>query len=191
MSDTEKVGTLEQPVKVRSAGERYYEGGRVFVREMKSGGYSLREEMARQKNGPRVFKSTTVPWHGGPQKWNREIVSPASGLLQTLQSSFELLAPGGKSQKHGHQNPALLYVVEGHGYDISDGERVDWEEGDVALVATGTVHQHFNASRDKPAKVLIIKGKPLYMFAHLIFQGFVEKAPKEPVPGFEGWMPTD
>lgn len=191
----EKAAALEQlisqPDKVRSAVERYYEGGRVFVREVKSGGYSLREEMANQKTGPRVFKSTDVAWHGGPQKWNRDLVNPGSGLLQTLQSSFELLGPGGKSQNHGHQNTALLYVVEGEGYDISDGERVDWAEGDIAIVAAGTVHQHFNASTTDPAKVLIIKGKPLYMFAHLMFQGFVEKAPSEPFPGFEGWEPTD
>jgi quercetin dioxygenase-like cupin family protein len=182
---------IQQPEKVRSAVERYYEDGRVFVREILSGGYSLREEMARQRDGNRVFKSSLSEWHGGPQKWNRDLVNPASGLLQTLQSSFELLGPGGKSQNHGHQNTALLYVVEGHGYDISDGERVDWAEGDVAIVAAGTVHQHFNADPDNPAKVLIIKGKPLYMFAHLMFQGFVEKAPSEPVPGYEDFWPID
>ena len=187
----EKTAAVEQLLantdKVRSAVERYYEDGRVFVREIESGGYSLREEMARQRNGNRVFKASESSWHGGPQKWNRDLVNPASGLLQTLQSSFELLGPGGKSQNHGHQNTALLYVVEGRGYDTSDGVRIDWEEGDVGIVPGGTVHQHFNADPEHPAKILIIKGKPLYMFAHLMFQGFVEKAPNTPVPGFEGW----
>lgn len=180
---------VEQPVD-KTVNEMY-EDGRVFVREMKSGNYNLLEELARQRTGPRVFKSKDISWHGGPQKWNKSLVNPGSGLLQTLMSSFELLAPGGKSQMHGHQNPALLYVIDGYGYDVSDGERVDWEAGDSAFVAPGTVHQHFNADPKNPARVLIIKGKPLYMFAHLIFQGFVEKAPKTPIPGFENFTPPE
>jgi len=53
------------------------------------------------------------------------------------------------------------------------------------------VHQHFNADPKNPARVLIIKGKPIYMFAHLIFQGFVEKAPKTAMPGFESFKPPE
>lgn len=167
-----------------------YDEDRVFVRAMESGSYSLRRELERQRNGPRVFKTGLRDWHAaGPQTFHKNLVNPGHGLLQTLQSSFELLAPGGRSQKHGHQNPALLYVLDGHGYDVSDGERVEWEAGDMVLVAPGTVHQHFNADPDEYARVCIIKGKPLYMFAHLIFQGFVEKAPQEATPGHEGWAP--
>lgn len=171
--------------------EREYDTERVFVRAIASGSYSLRQELARQRIDQRVFKTTVEPWHGGPQGWHKTLVSPGMGLIQTLQCSFQELSPGGRSQKHGHQNSALLFVLDGVGYDINDGERVDWEAGDVMLVPGGTVHQHFNADPDSPARVLIMKGKPLYMFAHLIFQGFVEKAPKDPVPGFEDWHPVD
>src|SRR5690349_9117818 len=93
--------------------EREYEGGRVFVRAIKSGKYSLREERDRQRNGPRVFKSSAGEWHGGPQKWSKSLLKPGLGLMQSIQTSFEELGPGGKSQKHGHQNGALLYVLEG------------------------------------------------------------------------------
>ena len=46
--------------------------------------------------------------------------------------------------------PALLYVLEGEGYDIHDGERYEWSAGDLVLVTPGCVHQHFNALEDRP-----------------------------------------
>jgi len=82
--------------------EQFYEGGRVFVREMKSGNYNLLEELKRQRSGPRVFKGGEVGWHGGPQTWHKNFLNPGMGLMQTLTASFELLAPGGRSQVHGH-----------------------------------------------------------------------------------------
>jgi hypothetical protein len=51
------------------------------------------------------------------------------------------------------------------------------------------VHQHFNALKDRPARVLIIKAKPLFLFMGLIQQGFVEKAPKVAQPGWEDFKP--
>lgn len=188
MTDQVKLDTIVENIVDKQVDEKYEEG-RLFVREMLSGNYNLKVELELQRKGPRVFKTGDAEWRGGPQKYNKTLFNPSSGLMQTLMSSFELLVPGGRSQKHGHQNPALLYVLEGHGYDVSDGERVDWEEGDSVFVASGTVHQHFNADPNHEARVLIIKGKPLYMFAHAIFQGFVEKSPKTPVPGFEDYKP--
>lgn len=183
----ERVAEKEQEATV----EREYEVERVFVRAVTSGKYSLREERERQRKLPRVYKTRNFEWRGGPQVWHKSILNPSMGIMQTLQSSYEELAPGSKSQKHGHQNTALLFVLEGHGYDISDGEKVEWHEGDVCLVAPGTVHQHFNSDPEKPARVLIIKSKPIYNFANLNFQEFKEKAPKEALAGFEDYYPEE
>lgn len=171
--------------------ERVYEDGRVYVRAIRSGTYSLRDELNQQRSAPRVYKGSESPWKNGPQKWNKSLLKPKMGLMQTIQASLEELAPGGRSQNHGHQNPALLYVLNGRGYDINDGERVDWKAGDVVLVPPGTVHQHFNASDTEPARVLVIKTKPIYNFSGLNFQEFLEKAPEEAVPGWEDFEPQD
>lgn len=171
--------------------ERYYDGGRVFVRGIKSGKYSLLEERKRQREAPRVYKTSESPWKSGPVKWNKTLLAPGMGLMQTMQSAFEELAPGGRSQKHGHQNGALMYVLNGVGYDIHDGERTDWKAGDTLIVPPGVVHQHFNASDTEPARVLVIKSKPLFNFASLNFQEFVEHAPKEANPGWEDYHPDD
>jgi len=187
MLESEKTLVAEAELTARV--EREYPGGRVFVRAIKSGKYSLLEERRRQRESPRVYKTDETPWRGGPVKWNKTLINPGMGLTQTLQAAFEELAPGGRSQKHGHQNSAIMYVLFGEGYDVHDGERVDWRAGDCLIVPPGVVHQHFNASDERPARVLVIKTKPLYNFAGLNFQEFVEKAPKEPVPGWEDFHP--
>lgn len=189
MLEQEKVETAEAELATNP--EREYEGGRVFVRGIKSGKYSLREERRRQLESPRVYKTTETKWKNGPVKWNKTLLKPGMGLMQTLQASMEELAPSGRSQKHGHQNPALMYVLNGIGYDVHDGERVDWKAGDMLIVPPGTVHQHFNASDDKPARVLVVKSKPMYNFANLNYQEFVEKAPEEALPGWEDFEPTE
>lgn len=187
MIESEQTRTAEAELSAKV--EREYEGGRVFVRAIRSGKYSLLEERTRQRSAPRVYKTSESKWKSGPVKWNKTLLAPGMGLMQTMQSAFEELAPGGKSQKHGHQNGALMYVLNGVGYDIHDGERTDWRAGDCLIVPPGVVHQHFNASDDEPARVLVIKSKPLYNFAGLNFQEFVELAPKTAAPGWEEFHP--
>ena len=69
------------------------------------------------------------------------------------------------------------------GYEIHDGVRYDWKAGDIAIVHNNCVHQHFNASRDKPARALVLKTKPMFMFMNMLFQQLVEPRPTEPAPG--------
>ena len=60
----------------------------------------------------------------------------------------------GASGKHRHQGGLVIYVIDGAGYSIVDGERVDWEKGDLVLLPMregGVEHQHFNENPDKPA----------------------------------------
>ena len=171
--------------------KRIYDEERCFVRGVGSFGYSLEQEIENIRNIPRVIKKTDRKWQHGPVKWNKNMIQPGNGMLQSMQSSIEDIAPGGRSQKHGHQNSALLYVLEGQGYDIHDDVKYDWAAGDLVVVTPGCVHQHFNALTDRPARVLIIKAKPLFIFMNLMFQGFVEKAPKNPMPGWENYKPSD
>ena len=38
------------------------------------------------------------------------------------------------SGKHRHQGGLIIYVIEGKGYSVVDGERVDWAKGDLVLL---------------------------------------------------------
>lgn len=58
------------------------------------------------------------------------------------------------SGKHRHQGGLIIYVIEGKGYSVVDGERCDWEKGDLVLLPLrekGVEHQHFNTDPDKPS----------------------------------------
>ena len=171
--------------------DKKYKEPRVFVRPVQSRQYNMRDEMERLRRMPRVIKGNEMKWNGGPQRWGKTLLDPHSDITQSLHIHYVDLGPEAKSQKHGHQNEALVYILEGKGYEIHDGIKYEWNAGDLVLIHGGCVHQHFNADPDKPARGIIIKGKPLYMFLNLIYQAFVEKAPKDPVPGWEDYQPTN
>jgi len=152
---------------------------RIFVRAIQ-GQYSLKEELARLRAMPRVRRGKEIRFVDGPQTYSRHYVEPKDGITQMFHLHLEEYAPGGKSQKHGHVNEAAFYILDGKGYEIHDGVRYDWQAGDVAIVHNNCVHQHFNASAKEPARALVIKTKPMYLFMNMLFQHTVEKRPKTP-----------
>jgi mannose-6-phosphate isomerase-like protein (cupin superfamily) len=160
---------------------------RIFVRAIE-GQYSLKDEMTRLRAMPRVRKGAEIKFRDGPQTYSRHYVEPKDGITQTFHLHLEEYGPGARSQKHGHVNEAAFYILDGAGYEIHDGIRYDWKAGDVAIVHNNCVHQHFNASSSKPARALVIKTKPMYMFMNMLFQHQVEPRPSVPAPGGEGFQ---
>jgi gentisate 1,2-dioxygenase len=154
---------------------------RVFVRGVQ-GQYSLKEELDRLRSIPRVFKGDEIKFNDGPQTFSKHYIEPVDGVTQTFHIHLEEYGPGAKSQKHGHVNEAAFYILDGKGYEIHDEIRYDWEAGDMAIVHNNCVHQHFNADKYKPARALVIKTKPMYMFLNMLFQQQVEPRPTEPTP---------
>jgi quercetin dioxygenase-like cupin family protein len=170
--------------------ETRLERKRVFVREV-SGEYNLSHELKRLRSLPRVRKGKELEFHGGPQQFNRGYLEPHHGLGQTLHIHLEEFAPGGRSQKHGHVNEAVFYILDGEGAEIHDGIRYEWEAGDAAIVHNNCVHQHFNRSETKPARALVMKTKPMYIFMNMLFQKNIEKSPKEQTPNGIGFEPRE
>lgn len=162
---------------------------RVFVRAVVGKYGEVYKELLAQ---PRVYDPDEMPWKGGPQLYGKKVINPQrTAITQMIEAHVDTYSPGGHGQKHGHMNSAVFYILEGKGYDVHDGVRVDWEAGDVCIVQNACVHQHFNADPDKPARALIMKAKPLFLFAHMLYQKVVEYPPEEPVPGFEDWHPDE
>jgi gentisate 1,2-dioxygenase len=131
---------------------------------------------------PRVRKANEIKFVDGPQAYSRHYVEPKDGITQTFHLHLEEYGPGGKSQKHGHVNEAAFYILDGNGYEIHDGIRYDWSAGDIAIVHNNCVHQHFNAEPDRPARALVIKTKPMYLFMNMLFQKQVEPRATTPTP---------
>ena len=190
------MGKLENPPEAAAVStpqqaapnESHYHSkkNRIFVRGIE-GAYSLKDEMARLRAMPRVRKGSEIKFRDGPQTFSRHYVEPKDGITQTFHLHMEEYAPGARSQKHGHVNEAAFYILDGDGYEVHDGIRYDWHAGDIAIVHNNCVHQHFNASSTKPARALVIKTKPMYMFMNMLFQHQVEPRPSEPAPGGEGF----
>ena len=59
------------------------------------------------------------------------------------------------------------------------------------IVHNNCVHQHFNASAREPARALVIKTKPMYLFMNMLFQHTVQKRPKTPSPTQGNFVPRD
>jgi hypothetical protein len=58
------------------------------------------------------------------------------------------------SGKHRHQGGLGIYVIDGEGYSVVDGERIDWAKSDLVFLPLrekGVEHQHFNSNPEKPA----------------------------------------
>ena len=160
---------------------------RVFVRGIE-GDYGLKDELARLRSMPRVVKGRELRFNDGPQAFSKHFIEPVDGVTQTLHIHLEEYAPGGHNQKHGHVNEAAFYILDGEGYEIHDGVRYDWKAGDAVVVHNNCVHQHFNASATKPARALVMKTKPMFLFMNMLFQKTVEPRPTTPAPGAEGFQ---
>jgi gentisate 1,2-dioxygenase len=159
---------------------------RIFVRPI-AGAYNLKDELARLRAMPRVRKGRDIKFVDGPQAYSRHYVEPKDGITQTFHLHLEEYGPGGKSQIHGHVNEAAFYILDGSGYEIHDGVRYDWKAGDVAIVHNNCVHQHCNADPVKPARALVIKTKPMFLFMNMLFQKTVQARSSEPAPGGENF----
>jgi quercetin dioxygenase-like cupin family protein len=163
---------------------------RMFVRGI-SGEYNLKTELARLRSMPRVVKSTQLNFTAGPQAFSKHFMEPEDGLGQTLHIHLEEYAPGGHSQMHGHVNEAVFYILDGAGFEIHDGKRWEWKAGDVVVVPNNCVHQHNNGNPHKPARALVIKTKPMYMFMNMLFQKRVTERPTTPTPTQGDFVPRE
>lgn len=163
---------------------------RVFVRGIE-GPYNLQHQLEFLRSQPRVRRAKSIPFTDGTQVFSRHFVEPKDGITQTFHLHLEEYGPGGQSGKHGHVNEAAFYILDGVGYEVHDGVRYDWQAGDIAIVHNNCVHQHFNADALRPARALVIKTKPMYLFMNLLFQKQVIPRPSEPAPGADGYKPRD
>ncbi len=153
--------------------------GRVFLRGITSEKYGLGEFRQAQLSAPRVRGDDVVVddakiGHSGDSEDSRTWwrVGPGDDpfLTQTLQVHFVEIPAGKSNHGHGHQNEAVFYILQGEGHEIHDDVRYDWEQDDLVVVHTDSVHRHFNHG-DETAVALVMKAKSAWMYFGLIQQG--------------------
>lgn len=178
--------------------DKIYEDPRQFVRELSTTRYDY-EDVWEHLRDPdrRVIKGSEIPMKSktdrveGSQAWGKSYVRPWKGITQSLSMHMVELAPEGYAKAHGHQNEAMLYILEGKGYEVHDGVEYPWEAGNLVVIHGGCVHRHYSADPEDPCRGLIVKPKALYQFLHLLYQGTVEPAPEDPVSKDPEWTPSE
>ena len=129
---------------------------------------------ARNAKRKKIVHPEDMPGEGARQGLLKHLVNEAMNTrMETVDAYMQIIPPGSRSGKHRHLAEECLYVVEGRGYDLhqdcdveitdtyhwtpqDDVKRYEWEAGDVIYVPPNTIHQHFNASPDKPVRVISI-----------------------------------
>jgi Cupin domain len=113
-----------------------------------------KELKERNRSGPVVIRSTDRELFQARQGKLRFYLDPVSFKDTPLQNWRVFIHEiRTKSGRHRHQGGLVIYVLEGKGYSIVEGERWDWEKGDLVLLPMkpgGVEHQHFNLA-DKPS----------------------------------------
>ena len=84
------------------------------------------------------------------------------GTSPSLFATIGKLPPGKIDKPHRHTSAAINYIMWGHGKSVVNGEKVEWEQGDLHFSAPGwSVHNH--ASREQGFMALTIQDHPLHI----------------------------
>jgi hypothetical protein len=70
-----------------------------------------------------------------------------------------------QSGRHRHQGGLVIYVITGRGYSVVDGERIDWQAGDLLLLPIkpgGVEHQHFNLQPGQDCRWIAFSYMPFF-----------------------------
>lgn len=85
--------------------------------------------------------------------------------IGTTHSFFATIAklPANKVDKpHRHSSAAINYIMWGHGKSVVNGQKIEWEAGDLHFSAPGwSVHNH--ASREQGMIALTVQDHPLHL----------------------------
>ena len=114
------------------------------------------------------------------------LVAPETGFRTWGTVSMVAEIPVGwhtGSHIHGEEG---IYIVEGEGFSVIDGQRYDWAKGSTLWVPFGGEHQHFNTG-DEPARYYSLMAVHLEHFVGLQKMeqisecGYTEYLPEVPV----------
>ncbi|HLC26965.1 MAG TPA: cupin domain-containing protein [bacterium] len=117
----------------------------------------FRDMLHRAENGKVHLKAKEIPWERNRHALLRYYLHPLikDTCLPTMQVFENVISQHGGM--HRHQGGVVIFVMEGRGYSLVDGQRYDWEAGDLLLLPMkpgGVDHQHFNLEPDKPSRWL-------------------------------------
>ena len=130
------------------------------------------EAPARNAKRRKILHPEDMPWEMARQGLLKHVLNEQMNTrMETVDAYMQIIPPGSRSGKHRHLAEECLYVLEGRGYDLhqdcdveitdtyhwkpqDEVKRYEWEAGDVIYIPPNVIHQHFNASPDKPVRLI-------------------------------------
>ncbi|WP_100403707.1 cupin domain-containing protein [Bacillus sp. FJAT-42315] len=85
----------------------------------------------------------------------------AYGTSSTMNVVVQIFKPGEHNKPHRHTNVALNFVFQGKGFSIVDGEKIEWEKGDLFLAPPWSSHEHCNTSETEDAIFFTFQDVPV------------------------------
>jgi gentisate 1,2-dioxygenase len=82
-------------------------------------------------------------------------------VMPTMACLAQLLRPGEHTKAHRHTGSAVYYVVQGQGVTIIDGQRFNWNKGDIVALPPWSLHEHANGSATTDAILFSIQDLPV------------------------------
>ena len=129
----------------------------------------FREEYDRRHT---IIRPRDMPWEQSPQGLIKHVINEELFTKEfALDMYIQVIEPGKGSGKHRHMAEEVFYVLEGRGYDLhwdvkpeisskyawkwkTQPMKLQWEEGDFVYIPPFTMHQHFNADLQSPARFI-------------------------------------
>jgi quercetin dioxygenase-like cupin family protein len=130
------------------------------------------ERPARDAQRKKIVKPSEMPWEMSRQGILKHLLNEQMNTrMETVDAYMQIIPPGSRSGKHRHLAEECLYVLEGRGFDLHQDcdveitdtyhwkpqkeiKRYEWQAGDVIYVPPNTIHQHFNADPQRPARLI-------------------------------------
>jgi quercetin dioxygenase-like cupin family protein len=127
---------------------------------------------ARNAKRKKIVRPEDMPWEMSRQGLLKHLLNEQMNTrMETVDAYMQIIPPGSRSGRHRHLAEECLYVLEGRGYDLhqdcdveitdtyhwkpqTEVKRHEWEAGDVIYIPPNTIHQHFNASKDRPVRLI-------------------------------------
>lgn len=147
----------------------------------------------------KVIHPEDMPWEICSQgKLKHVINDQMPAPTKTVNAYMQEIPGGGHSGKHRHMAEEVIFVLEGKGYDLhwdveceltdryawvadEEPKRFDWEAGDIIIIPVNTIHQHFNADPERPARILCMTNN-VYKFLEMDeIEQLEEASPVTPV----------
>ncbi len=103
----------------------------------------------RAWTGDIVVRGDERPWSQSRQGHVKTYINPVHEGINSCLKDWMIFIHDIRSHsgKHRHQGGLVIYVLEGEGYTEVDGQKVEWEAGDLLLLPLkpgGVEHQHYN-----------------------------------------------